>query len=345
MLYIGIDHHKFHSVFTCVDKNGTIIKSKKISNNKDDIEKFLSEIPIDDKFEAVLEAGRNWGPMFDTLEEFDSIEKVFLANPYKTRAIADARIKTDVIDSKVLADLLRANLIPSLWIPPKDIREIKNIARFRIYLVRLKVKLKNRIHNIIDRTHLEKPQISDLFGRYGRNWLENVEMPEKERGLLNYHLELYDYVVEKIKEIERWLENLMEDDEDIKLLRSIPGIGKVFAIIIKLEIGDINRFSCPEKLHSYSGIVPTTYQSGKRVYHGRLIKQSNKYLKWAFIEGSVSAIKNSVYFKKHYERVSSKKGVQAGIISTARKMATVVFTILKEKREYSEIRGCARPSS
>jgi len=215
MLYIGIDHHKSHSIFTCVNQNGDIIKSKKIYNSYQEIEKFLNDIENENEFEVVLEAGRNWGIMFDTLEKFNNIKKVHLANPYKTRAIADARIKTDVIDSTTLTHLLRANLIPSLWIPPKDIREIKNIARFRLYLVRERVKIKNRIHNIIDRTHLRKPEVSDIFGRYGMEWLKNVEIPERERKLLDYHLELYEYITEKIKKVEKWLDRIVEDDEDI----------------------------------------------------------------------------------------------------------------------------------
>lgn len=279
MLYIGIDHHKRHSTFTCVNQQGEIIKSQKIYNTKQEIEKFLADIRVDDEFEVVLEAGRNWGIIYDTLEEIPKIKKIFLSNPYKTRAIADARIKTDTIDSVTLAELLRGNLIPSLWIPPKELREIKNVARFRIYLVRERVKIKNRIHNIIERTHLEKPQVTDLFGRYGREWLNNVQMPERERKLLDYHLDMYDYFTENIKEIERWLNQIMRGDEDIELLKTVPGIGKVFAVIIKLEIGDINRFAHQSKLHSYSGLVPSTYQSGNRIYHGRLIKRSNKYLR------------------------------------------------------------------
>jgi transposase len=337
MLYIGIDHHKRHSTFTCVNQQGEIIKSERLYNSRRAIERFLADITVGNEFEVVLEAGRNWGIMYDTLEEIPKIKKVFLCNPYKTRAIADARIKTDTIDSLTLAELLRANLIPSLWIPPKDIREIKNVARYRIYLVRQRVKIKNRIHNIIERTHLEKPEVSDLFGRYGREWLNSVQMPEKERKLLDYHLEMYDYFTEKIKEIERWINEIMRGDEDIELLMSIPGIGKVFAVIIKLEIGDINRFAHQSKLHSYSGIVPSTYQSGSRIYHGRLIKRSNKYLRWAFIEAAVSSIRSSVYFRAHYERIKSRKGSQAAIVSTARKLATVVYKILTQRRAYSEI--------
>jgi len=336
-MYIGIDHHKSYSVFTCVNEKGDIIKSKKLFNSEQEIKNFIYDIGRDNKFEAVLEAGRNWGIMYDTLEKLDNIKKVHLANPYKTRAIADARVKTDTIDSTTLAHLLRGNLIPSLWIPPKDIREIKNIARFRLYLVRERVKIKNRIHNIIDRTHIKKIDVTDIFGRYGKEWLKNVQLPERERKLLDYHLDIYEYLTEKIKKIEKWLDNIFSDDEEVKLLRSIPGIGKVFAIIIKLEIGDIKRFAHQSKLHSYSGIVPSTYQSGGRSYHGRLIKQSNQYLRWAFIEAAVSSIKSSIYFKKYYVRIRSKKGSQSAIISTARKLATVVYKVLKGHREYREV--------
>ena len=275
--------------------------------------------------------------MYDTLEEIEGIEEVYLANPYKTRAIADARIKTDKIDSRTLADLLRGNLIPALWIPPKDTREIKNIARYRIFLVKERVRIKNRIHNIIDRNHLEKPRVSDIFGRYGIEWLREVEMRERERKLLDKHIQMYEWISERIKEVERWIEEEVGEDEDIRLLRSIPGIGKVFAVIIKVEIGDIERFASYKKLHSYSGLVPRVYQSGKRRYYGRLVKRCNLNLRWAIIESAVSSIRVSVYFNREYRRVKERAGIQAGIISTGRKLATIVYKVLKERREYREI--------
>jgi len=337
MFYIGIDHHKNHSYFCCLDEKGRLIKERKIMNAKNEIERFLNDVSPEETFSAVLESGRNWGVMYDTLEETPRIEKVALANPIKTRAIADARIKTDSIDARTLAELLRGNLIPELWIPPHDIRELKQVARYRIYLVREMVKIKNRIHNIVDRNHLEKPKVTDLFGKYGRQWLEKVALPERERILLNKHLNLLNDIKQQIKEMEKWIEQMFQNDDDIKRLKSIPGIGKVFAVIIKLEIGDIRRFSCYKKLHSYSGLIPRTYASGKRIYQGRLIKQANLNLRWAFIEAAVSAVSKSIYFRNHYERIKKNKGTQAGIISTARKLSAIAYKVLKNRYEYQEV--------
>jgi len=333
MLYLGIDYHKRWSYFTCEDEGGRVKWSKKVRNDREEIEGLLN---LEERYKVVLECGRNWGVMYDTLEDIGCIEKLVLANPFKTKAIAYAKIKTDKIDSKVLCDLLRANLIPLVWVPPKDIRWKKYIARNRAFLVSLKTMIKNRIHVIIDRNHLNSPSVSDIFGRYGRQWLYSISLPEEERRLLDNHLKMLEFLEEEIKGVERWLKDLFRGDRYVELLNTIPGIGKIFGVMIALEIGDINRFPDAKHLHSYAGLVPSTYASGNKVYHGRLIKYANKWLRWAFVEATLTAIRVSPFFRSYYERRLENKSTQASIISTARMLASVTYHVLKENREYRE---------
>jgi len=345
MLYLGIDQHKNHSTFCCINSSGHVIESRKIYNSKEMIESFLNNLPTDEPIMAVVEAGSFWHVMYDTLEEIDRIDKIILANPSKVKIIASSKIKTDKIDAEKLAQLLRGNLIPEVWIQPKDIRVKKYTARFRIFVVKEKTKLKNRIHNLISRNHLQSPEVTDLFGKHGIEWLKTVSLDETERKLLDEHLKIYEFIEEEQKIIEKELHKQFDDDEDISYLRSIPGIGFVFSALITLEIGDINRFPDVSRLHSYCGLVPSTFSSGEKTYHGHLLKSSNSYLKWVFIEAALAAVKRSIYFSSHYYRIRSRNGSQAAAVSTARKLASVVFSILKDKRNYVENYSALSPSS
>lgn len=333
--YLGLDVHKNSSTATMLDKSGHLLGSEKLINTKKAFEEFINAYP-NGRIKAVLEAGRNWGIIYDLLESLPSVEKVALANPPKVKAIADAKLKTDTIDSLTLAQLLRTDYIPEVFVPPKAVRYKKYLVRHRCFLVALKTRVKNRIHIILERNHLLLPDFTDLFGKRGRAFLETVELPIAETFLLHSHLQLLDYLENEIKATQGIIQDELEDWESVKYLKSIPGIGAVFAPLIALEICDINRFSSPKKLWSYAGLVPTTYASGSKVYHGGLIKHANKWLRWAFIEAAHSAIKSSFYFGSCYNNKQSTKGSQAAIIATARKLACVVYYVLKEKRVYCE---------
>ena len=160
MYYPGIDHHKRYSEVAVVDEKGTARANGKIANEKK-VFTLLKEY-YKEPFRAVIEAGRNWGMMYDLLEELDI--KPVVAHPLKIRAIADAKIKSDSIDAKTLAHLLRADLIPQVHVPPKEVGEEKNLLRHRLWLMRLQTMSKNRIHQLIDRNYVKRPKVKNIFG-------------------------------------------------------------------------------------------------------------------------------------------------------------------------------------
>jgi|YelNatPaOPRAMG01_1025707.scaffolds.fasta_scaffold96346_1 transposase len=341
-VYLGVDVHKNYSFFAAIHPDGRIFKfGNRIANTYEAVSNFLNSFGKKHRFSAVLETGRNWGVMYDLLESLPMVESVKVANPFKVKAIAHAQLKTDKVDAVTLAQLLRVNYIPEVYVPPKEIRLQKYLLRQRFYWVRLLIRLKNRIHIILARNHILIPEVTDLFGKQGRAFLEAVELPKTEEIILKQHLQLLSYLEWQIRAIQEPITEDMKDNENIKLLKTIPGIGEVFAPMIALEIGDIERFTDYRKLWSYAGLVPSTYASGGRVYHGRLVKFCNKWLRWAFIEAAHAAIRSSVYFGRNYMRVRNRKGSAAGIIDTARKIAKIVYLVLKEKRAYWE----SQPSS
>jgi transposase len=336
MLYLGCDVHRDYTTISFVREDGSVIGTNSFSNDVEGLKRLLEKFP-EEEFSAVLEAGLNWGIIYDILEGMGEVKKVVLSHPPKVKAIASAKIKTDKIDSKILGQLLRADLIPEVWIPSKEVRILKDIVRFRAFVVKVGTMIKNRIHDILRKSHMNPPDVKDLFGSYGRMWLEEIELPDKrEDRLLRYHLKMKNMLKETEKELKKWINKEMKDNENLKIIKTLPGIRDVFGPIIVLEIDDIDRFPDPKHLHSYSGLVPSTHSSGDLHYHGKLIK-GNRWLRWAFIEGAHTSVRVSPYFRNHYNRVKRNAGTQAASVSSARKLATVAYKILKDKRPYIEI--------
>ena len=159
MVFLGIDLHKRYSTITAMDKEGKTIKQGNVPNCEHELLSFLASIEEDKK--AVVEATTNWSCLCDLLEG-GGVE-VVLSHPLKTRAIASARIKTDKLDSKTLADLLRGDLVAPAWLAPYEVRQTRDLIRLRACLVKDQTAVKNRIHALLIKNNVDHPS-PDLFG-------------------------------------------------------------------------------------------------------------------------------------------------------------------------------------
>ncbi|MEO0123376.1 MAG: IS110 family transposase [candidate division WOR-3 bacterium] len=334
--YLGVDAHKKYSVVAVATEDGTFKTIVRIANTVEEVHKLFTSLENNSTYQVVLEAGRNWGVVYDLFESMPQVEKVLLANPVKVKAIAHAHLKTDTVDAKTLAHLLRVNYIPEVYVPAKEIRVKKYLLRHRTFLVNTSTRIKNRIHILLERNHIPLPSVTDLFGRLGRRFLESVVLPGEESLLLKQHLQLLQYVESLLKDLREVIKDDLFQDERVRLLQTIPGIGEVFAPLIALEIDDINRFKSYRHFWSYCGLVPSIYASGGRIYHGHLIKGCNKWLKWAFIEAVYPATRSSPYLGFYYEKKSRLKGKATAAIATARKLAMFAYWVLRTKKEYQE---------
>jgi transposase len=286
-----------------------------------------------DKITGVLEATRNWGLMYDWLEE--EIEDVKLAHPLKVKAIAEARVKTDKIDSNILAHLLRCDLLPESHIPSREARYVKQVLRQRLFYVKIRTKLKNRIREILDKhPEIGKHPFAKIFGMGGIEWLENIEISKEDGTIMKSDLKLLKSVQERINKSDNLIEKLGKKDDRVNNLMSIPGIGKFLAVLVCHEIDDIERFKNPKKLHAYAGLVPSTYASGNRIIHGRITKQGNKWLRWGMVEAVWPAVRKDKWLNSYFERIKEKRGGNKARVATAKKLLTLAYYVLKEKRFY-----------
>lgn len=334
--HIGVDYHKSYSHLVVQDGGGRTLRSGRVKNDRHSIAAFLDRYK--DNSHAVVEATRNWMVIYDWLD--DICDDVVLAHPLKVKAIADAKIKTDKIDATVLAHLLRADLVPEAWAPSERARELRVALRERMFYVRLRTMVKNRIVTIFDRYPEQTVQLrklGDLFGKAGREQLAALTVSPIDRIQIDRGIAFIDDINARIKQSEATIRAMTRENANVKLLKTIPGIGEFFARLIDAEIDDVGRFRSAKKLTAYAGLVPSTYSSGGKTYHGRIIKQGNKWLRWAFVEAVAPAIATDPQLREQYERL---KGTNKAKVAVARKLLTIAFQLLRDQRPY-ERRGAS----
>jgi transposase len=332
MHYIGVDYHKRYSYIVVKNEDGEVEERGSVSNTKEEIRQFLQPYRSGT---AVIEATRNWGLIYDWMEEI--LDDVALAHPLKVKAIAEARIKTDKISADILADLLRTDLLPKAYAPGKQTRDLKNFLRQRMFFVRVQTMAKNRIYDVLDRhpeVLSEAPNVSDLFGAAGIQWLRQIVLPGEDNNLLASGLDLLNFLKEKISHSNSTVRELAKKDVRARLLQSIPGIGPFFSLLILYEIDDISRFRDEKKLCAYAGLVPSTHASGGKVFHGRITKTGSKWLRWAAIEAAQTAVRSNPEFNTYYQRIRMRKGSNAAKVAAARRLLTIVYRLLRQERPY-----------
>lgn len=331
MNYIGMDIHKQFTYAVVKDKDGNELASERFDNSLENFKQFLNPYSPEET-KIVMESTSVWEHIYDLLESLNYI--AILANPMKTKVIAYAKIKTDKIDASILADLLRANLVASNYIPPKKVRELRDIMRQRKTIVKGKTQIKNKIHAILTRKGIKLPYKTLCKSSF--QWIiDEINNFTIKSTLISYInlLEQYEFEVKKLLEK---IQEIIYHNKQAQLLMTIPGIGPVFAMELVAEIGEIERFESSDKLCSYAGLVPSIHQSGSTLRFGRLIKRANTTIKCALVEASWVAIrtKENNPLKEHYMKLVKKKGKQKAICATARKMCCIIYAMLSKNQTF-----------
>lgn len=336
MLYTGIDYHKRYSVVCTIDPEGRRVQAARIDQNEPAaFAAYFQHLPT--ASQTVLEACWNWGWLYDLLGELPGVASVVLAHPGKTRLIAEAQIKTDRLDAEKLATLLRGHLVAEAHASSPALRARKYVLRQRVYWVRMRTRLRNRVHALLARQRqLEPPACSDLFGKKGLHWLRSLVLPAPDDLLLRQSLASFDLLTEQIKGLEQTIVAENQRDGVAARLQTLPGVGAILAAVIATEIDGLARFCRPEKLCAYAGLVPTTHASGGKIHHGRLLPFCNDWLRWAFIEAAWCAVSCSPYLGALYRqhRARGKPGPKA-ITIVARRLCRIAWQLLHEQRDYT----------
>jgi transposase len=308
------------------------------------IQELLNKFPAGTP--VALESIGNWYWIVDEIETAGC--KPLMAHAAKAKVMLGNVNKTDKLDARGLATLLRNGTLPTGWIAPAEIRDERELPRTRMALCKIRVPLKNRIHATLakyNRSIESEEGGSDIFTKGFSSKLEQKPktLPVETQKCVHQVMELLDELQAQISIMEERIRERIPITPTIELLKSLPGVGDILSIVINLEIGSIERFSTAEQLASYAGTVPTIKSSGTRFRYGHLPKQSNHYLKWAFTEAANAASRyrnNPRWRHKHvirlYERIRQQKGHSIAVGAVARHLAEATFWMLAKSQTYRE---------
>jgi len=336
MIHIGLDLHTKNSYVRAMLEDGGLFAGRRIYHN--DIAalwQYLGQFGSEPK-RVVFEATGNSRWLYRLLSKDHTIEPVAVT-PHKVRIIADTVAKTDKIDATVLATLSRINMLPRAYLPSTDVEELREITRHRAGLVRVRTLAKNKITSALVRSGIMRPY-NDIFGKLGRQWLEEIGLPQATRIQINHWLGTIDEMEKRIEQTEKKLYDEIARNnrwsKDIALLDSMPGWGKLTAITVLAELGDYRRFKSRSAVSCFAGLVPSSKRSDKSSRYGKITKQGPRALRTILIEVSLGGVRAVPRYKTLYDRVSAAKGGNVAKTAVARQMLEDGWTMLIKQEPF-----------
>jgi transposase len=323
MRYIGIDFHKRTSYLTIVDKSGKLIRQWQIQNSPQEISAFARQLQPGDN--VAVEAVGHWMYLYEQLE--DSPASFTLSHPQATKAIASARLKNDKVDSAMLAHLLRTDLLPTAYIPPRDTRDLRELLRLRAFMVRERSRIKHRIRSILLKAGKEC-ESSDVLNKKGIRICSEMKLRKSYRLVMDHLLRLGEHFNRELDLLEDELERVAHETPATELLMTMPGIGLYSSLLILSEIGEIKRFRKADHLVSWAGLAPKVDSSSDKIYRGPITKRGSKYIRWILIEISYHAIRNTKRFGQKYKSVKKRRGHNKAKVAVAASMLRSIHWML-----------------
>lgn len=337
-LIIAFDSHKRYTLCSVEDERHRIVEEVRIEHVRGRICEYLSRFPKGTP--VALETIGNWYWIVDEIEEAGLTPR--LVHARKAKLMMGELNKTDKLDVRGLNRLQRNETLPTVWIPPKEIRDRRDLARTRMIFAAHRTRLKNRIQATLAKYALHHlDDVSDVFGKRVREVLkQRIErLPAETRITTRCLLAHLDETQGYIAALEGRMEEVFETTPEVQLLMTVPGVGFLLAVVIAWEIGDIRRFGHPDRVSAYSGTTPRVHASGGKIWYGRLRPDVNRYLKWAFVEAAHSICLNRErypgrYGSQLYTRIRQRKGHAVAIGAVARHLAQSVYWVLTKREAY-----------
>ena len=333
---IGLDVHR-EFVQVAIWQDGLVRQAGQIATTPQALRLLADSLAPTD--EVALEATGNTHAIVRLLE--GRVARVVVSNPQKTRAIAEAKVKTDKVDAAILAQLLAADYLPAVWVADEDIQARRRQVARRAHIVRQRTRLKNQVQAVLHRNLVVRCPAADLFGLKGRRWLAEQALPPDERQAVSALLRQLDFHAQELKLIDAELARVALDCQDTRRLMTIPGVDVTVALSITAAVGDFSRFSSPNKLVRYLGLNPRVKQSGGQpASHGRITKQGRAHARGMLVEAAWVAVKTPGPLRAFFERVRARRGMQIAVVATARKLAVLCWHMITRGEDYA----FARPS-
>lgn len=330
--YIGLDIHKqYVMVGGQNEKQEWVLRPRNVSMSRfrDWAAQNLKQGDA-----VVIETTSNAWDIYDIVVPL--VSKTVVANAYKVRQIAEARVKTDKEDIKRLITLLIADIVPEVWVPPMHVRELRSLISLRWRLNKQIAMSKNRMHSVIQRYNLDPPEGKILTDK-NQAWWERQTFSD----LTSFQVECDMQIVTELElqkaAIDQKLAEMSNAEpwaDEIVYLMQIPGFGIIFSMIVLSAIGDVTRFTHPKQLVGYAGLGAGVHDSGQKHQDKAITKEGRRELRWALVEASWGAIRSDPYWKAQYEHLKKTKHANKAIVAIARKLLVSVWYILTKHEPY-----------
>jgi transposase len=324
---VGMDLHRHRSVLVRMTPDGAKLETVRITNSPAGLRRVIAR--AGERPRVVLEATHGWYWAADTLAAAGA--EVHLAHPLGVKAFAYRRVKNDERDAGDLADLLRMGRLPEAWIAPAEIRELRELTRYRIKLVRIRTSCKSQVHAVLAKLGIIAA-CSDIFGVWGSTWLDGLELPQPSAGKVASLRTLAAALTAEITMLEAAIAELLTGHDGYHAVQALPGIGPLLAAVLVAEIGDITRFPSPGRLCSWAGLTPRHRESDTTVTRGHITKQGPPLVRWALIE-AIQHVPAGHRLRKRKEDILTRRGSSAkniAKVAMARQLLTWVYYAMRD---------------
>jgi len=322
-VYVGIDVHRKRSQVAVVGEDGSVAVNRNVVNGSAAMLRLVASFPAGTP--VAFEAAYGWGWLAALLEEQGLVPH--MVHPLRCKAIASARLKNDKVDAAILAQLLRADLLPEAWIAPPEVRDLRALVRHRVSLVRARTRMCNRIHAVAADHGHDRP--GSYWTGPGRTWLEALDLPPVPRAVIGSCLAVIDGLGPQIAAADRELRARARRDPRVAVLTALPGVGPFTALVIIAEAGDVTRFGSARKLASWAGLTPTVRGSDLKVRHGHISKQGSPVLRWALNQAAQTARK-SPELAPAWTAIAARRGPKIATTAISRKLLCRAWHLLDE---------------
>ena len=345
MEYIAFDAHKRYTRASVIRPDGQRVREQRIAHERGALREFLER--CDRGSPVAVETIGNWYWIVDEIEAAGCVPR--LVHARKAKLMMGAINKTDKLDARGLNRLQQAGTRPTVWIPPGELRDQRDLPRTRMVLVRQRTRLKNRIHATLAKYALHDVEVSDLFGVQGRALVRQrlTLLPPHTAYATQQLLEQIEGLDGQVRGFEQRIQAVFTPTPAIQPLLTLPGVGLTLAVVIALEVGDVARFATAEKLAGYAGTTPRVHASGGTTRVGPARPDVNRYRKWAFVEAANAiCLTRGRTPRRHvsrlYERVARRQGHAKAIGAVARHVAEATYWMLSKGEAYREPKASGR---
>jgi transposase len=338
MQYLGIDWSYRRAAWCALDQSGGLVGEGAVPADEDGLARLVLELGVEVRAVVEMMSGAIW--VRDTLAAAGW--QVQIAHARKVRDVAPLACKTDKVDARVLAELCRRDLVPELWVPSLEDRELRERLRRRMHLVRMRASAMNRIFGLLTQwglrlslKRLREPDAMKLLVEHG--------IPEVWRRSIAEAIDVIDLLDARITPLDQELRPLARADHRVVLLDTIPGVGDLLGLTLASEIGDVARFGSPRKLIGYAGLAPKINQSGDRSRTGALSKAGSRTLRWAAVEAAQHAWRPSNPWHQLYSDIAARAGKNPAKSAVARKILIAAWHVLSRQQPFKP--AAPRPTS